>query len=212
MARRALRKIEKMRDISRHLLEVEALPEPWDPEEIFERTGPIELEIGSGKGLFIRKAAVRCPEHLFLGIEIARKYAELTAHYCSRLDIQNARMLCADAAKVLREKIPENSLHAVHVYFPDPWWKRRHRKRRILRDDVVRLIENRLEPGGFLHFWTDVKEYFESAIKIIRENTALNGPNIVPEPESLDPNDSRTHFERRTRLHGEPVYRSFFVK
>lgn len=212
MPRRALRKIGNPVDISRHYLNVETIPEVLNAETLFGKNAPLELEIGSGKGLFIRKAAAQYPGHLFLGIEIADKYTRLCANNIAKYGLENAKMLCADAALILEKNVPENSLHAVHIYFPDPWWKRRHRKRRIVREEVVRLVESRLVSGGTLHFWTDVKEYFDSGIEIIRENTKLDGPHFVPEPDSLDPDDSRTHFERRTRLNSLPVYRSFFKK
>ena len=118
----------------------------------------------------------------------------------------------ADAAKVLREIIPLNSLADAHIYFPDPWWKKAHRKRRIVRPDVVSMIEARLERGGRLHFWTDVKEYFDSGVEIIKLSTSLVGPFNIPERPAADDMDFLTHFERRTRLGDKPVYRSYFVK
>ena len=121
-------------------------------------------------------------------------------------------MMNADAAKVLREIIPLNSLADAHIYFPDPWWKKAHRKRRIVRPDVVSMIEARLERGGRLHFWTDVKEYFDSGVEIIKLSTSLVGPFNIPERPAADDMDFLTHFERRTRLGDKPVYRSYFVK
>ena len=118
----------------------------------------------------------------------------------------------ADAAKVLREIVPLASLTAAHIYFPDPWWKKAHRKRRIVRPDVVQMIEARLKSGGKLHFWTDVKEYFDSGVEIIKLSTNLVGPFSVVERPAADEMDFLTHFERRTRLEDKPVYRSYFVK
>jgi tRNA (guanine-N7-)-methyltransferase len=101
---------------------------------------------------------------------------------------------------------------AVHVYFPDPWWKMRHRKRRVLNEKFLREVERVLEPGGTLHFWTDVEEYYESTLELIRTTTSLSGPAAVAESLPEHDLDFRTHFERRTRLHGEAVYRSEFRK
>lgn len=212
MARRAVKTIDQNLDLSSVLKLPEELPNPWTATPLFGRIAPLELEIGSGKGLFIRSAADRFPEHDFLGIEIGQKYARFCAARLVGRERPNAVMVCGDAAAVLRELIPADYLEAVHVYFPDPWWKRAHRKRRILRAEVLRLIEKRLRPGGTLHFWTDVEEYFQSTLKLLAQTTTLLGPFEVPEKEAEGDFDYRTHFERRTRLHGEPVYRVEFRK
>jgi tRNA (guanine-N7-)-methyltransferase len=118
----------------------------------------------------------------------------------------------ADAARVLAEVLPDQAAAAVHIYFPDPWWKRRHKKRRVMRETFVRDVARVLQPGGVLHFWTDVREYFDTAMGLFREAPELAGPFEVPELPAGDDMDYRTHFERRTRLHGKPVYRAMFRK
>ncbi len=212
MARRAVRTISAEVDLAGLLKTPETLPKPWNPQEIFGRQAPVELEIGSGQGLFIRRAAEQFPKHDFLGVEIGPKYARFSAAGIARRSLTNAVMVCGDAAKILEESIPDDSLEAVHVYFPDPWWKRAHRKRRILRTEVLQLIERRLRPGGSLHFWTDVEEYFRSTLKLLAQTTTLQGPFEVPQREAEHEFDYRTHFERRTRLHGEAVFRTEFKK
>lgn len=181
-------------------------------DKLFGRVAPLEFEIGSGKGLFISEAASSVPDHNFLGVEIAYRYALISATRLAKKGATNGVMMNADAAKVLREIIPFDSLTAAHIYFPDPWWKKAHRKRRIVRPDVVAAIEARLTRGGKLHFWTDVKEYFDSGVEIIKLATRLVGPFPIPERPYADEMDFLTHFERRTRLDEKPVYRSYFVK
>ncbi|MBR0224544.1 MAG: tRNA (guanosine(46)-N7)-methyltransferase TrmB [Thermoguttaceae bacterium] len=181
-------------------------------ERLFDRVAPLEFEIGSGKGLFISTTASANRARNFLGVEIAYRYALLSASRLAKRGAYNGVMMAADAAKVLREVIPLNSLTAAHIYFPDPWWKKAHRKRRIVRPDVVEMIEARLIKGGRLNFWTDVKEYFDSGVEIIKTSTNLAGPFPVKERPAADSMDFRTHFERRTRLNEQPVYRSFFEK
>ncbi len=209
MGRRALPKFstERESEFSRYLKGPDEIPRPWDAAALFGRNAPLELEIGCGKGLFLRNVAAARPEHNFLGIEIGKKYAAFSALGLCKRRLENAIMFCGDATRILAEDIPENSLFAVHVYFPDPWWKRAHKKRRVLREEVLQLIESRLIDGGLLHFWTDVEEYFRTTLKLLAIHTKLEGPFEVSEPE-----DYHTHFERRTRLHGETVYRSLFRK
>ncbi len=168
------------------------VPRPWSPEALFGRVAPVEFEIGSGKGMFIRKAAAANPDHDFLGVEVSYRYALTSAAGLAKNGIPNAKMICADAAKLLEEWIPDGALVAVHVYFPDPWWKKSHRKRRIMRDDVIRLIERRLVPGGKLHFWTDVEEYFYSGLEAVRRSSGLLGPFPVEDPtENIVASDDR---------------------
>ena len=212
MARRAVKTIDPNADLSAVLKVPNDLPKPWDAEALFGRIAPLELEIGSGKGMFISKAAGQCPHHNFLGIEIGTKYARFSAAGLIRQNRTNAVMVCGDAALVLQDVIPSETLAAVHVYFPDPWWKRAHRKRRVLRTEVLQLIESRLMPDGVLHFWTDVEEYFMSTLNLLAKTTALRGPFEVPQQEAVSEEDYRTHFERRTRMHGERVYRTMYKK
>ncbi len=209
MARRSLGKLDASVDVSKHLLTLETPPVPLDFARIFEREAPLELEIGSGKGMFLREISKAYPERNFLGVEIGQKYAKFCAIALARQDRQNARVISGDAVAVLNDYIDDATLLAVHVYFPDPWWKRAHRKRRVLREETLRLIERRLQPGGELHFRTDVREYFDATLKLLKEVTLLHGPFGVPESAAAD---CRTHFERRTVLHGEPVYRAIFRK
>jgi tRNA (guanine-N7-)-methyltransferase len=173
---------------------------------------PIEIEVGSGKGLFLRGAAPVKKDTQFIGLEIAAKYAQSTAEKLRSEGISNAECFCADAVRVIDELIPDASLSAVHVYFPDPWWKARHKKRRVLNPRMIRAIDRALVPGGKLHFWTDVIDYYESTVAMIAELTNWEGPLLVAQREAQDDMDYHTHFERRTRRNGMPVYRTLYLK
>jgi len=172
----------------------------------------LELEIGSGKGLFLTRAAREQPNRFFLGLELATKYAKQAQSKLESLGIANACFIACDAVAVMQHDIPDALLAAVHVYFPDPWWKSKHKKRRVLSDETILNIERALKPGGQLHFWTDVLDYYEEAVQRIDELTQLRGPFYVPESAASHSMDYRTHFERRTRLNGLPVYRARFDK
>ncbi len=206
----ALRRIDPNLDLSTHLLTVEQLPPIVRSMSLFGREAPLEIEVGSGKGLFLSAVAAARPETNFLGIEIGRKYARFAAARLAKQSRANGRMICGDALAVFRERVPAASLAAVHVYFPDPWWKARHKKRRVMNAAFLADVERTLWPDGRLHFWTDVEEYFQTTLELITACTGLLGPLAVDEQPAQHDLDYRTHFERRMRLRGLPVYRSEF--
>ncbi|MEM8679483.1 MAG: tRNA (guanosine(46)-N7)-methyltransferase TrmB [Planctomycetota bacterium] len=212
MGRRAVPKSARTTDLTGYLWSVDELPAPWAEDQLFARAAPLEIEVGSGKGLFLMNAATALPTHNFLGVEIAKNYAALTASRLARRSIPNAAMLHGDAQKLLGQLVPDNHLQAVHVYFPDPWWKQRHRRRRVMNERFVQDIQRTLRPGGRLHFWTDVEEYFQATREMIAEATELDGPFEVPPQPALHDMDYHTHFERRVRMNGLPVYRAEFAK
>jgi tRNA (guanine-N7-)-methyltransferase len=212
MPRRALRKLDPTLDLSRHFRLPEELPRPFSHSALFAREQPLEVEVGSGKGLFLASASQGNPAHNFLGMEVSLKYARYAAARLARQESANAVMIGGDALALFREWIPDGSLAAVHVYFPDPWWKKRHKKRRVLNESFLRDVERTLATGGTLHFWTDVEEYFLSTLELIAATVKLTGPLPVVEKPAEHDLDYRTHFERRTRKNEEPVYRAEFRK
>ena len=110
------------------------VPDPTallDFQTVFGNTRPVEMEIGFGKGLFLLNTAISRPDVNFLGVEIERKYQLFTANRIAKRGLANVRLVCADARAFLRDCIRADSVQALHVYFPDPWWKTRHRKRRL---------------------------------------------------------------------------------
>lgn len=212
MGRRSVPKSNQSVDLTGYLYDAEELPTPWDPSAIFGRSAPLEIEVGTGKGLFLINAATALPSHNFLGIEIARAYAALTGSRMALKSLNNAAMLHGDARPLFADLLPDDHVEAVHVYFPDPWWKKRHRRRRVMTEEFLIQIERVLIPGGRLHFWTDVAAYFEATLQLIEDKTSLEGPFEVPTQPPVHDMDYHTHFERRVRLNGLPVYRSEFAK
>lgn len=212
MGRRALPKLNPNVDFSSHLGEVESIESPFDPQSLFPTEQDIELEIGSGKGHFVLTYSEKHPDRNYLGNEVAKKYAAFAAYRLAKHERPNARMLSGDGMKLINELMPDASVTAVHVYFPDPWWKERHRRRRVIQPTSVKSIERILKPGGVFHFWTDVEQYFEEACETVKENSTLSGPHevevLIPEHDM----DYRTHFERRMRKNGHDVFRAEFVK
>lgn len=212
MPRRALRKVDPELDLTRNFRETEDLPPQFDRAGLFENVQPLEVEVGTGKGLFLSAAAKTQPEHNFLGIEVAHKYAHYAAARLVRQGSTNALVISGDALLLFKQWFPPASLTAVHVYFPDPWWKKRHKKRRVMNEQFLRDVERTLTPGGKLHFWTDVEEYFQTALELIKATVKLVGPLAVVERPAEHDLDYRTHFERRTRQSALPVFRAEFLK
>ena len=212
MGRRALKRIKLDIDLSTHFKVPADLPSPWDPVALFGRDAPVEVEVGSGKGLFLAAAATNQPDIDFLGTEISYRYARFAATRLAQRALPNGRMVHGDATELFGRYIPAAALAGVHTYFPDPWWKARHKKRRVLSEAFLQDVERVLKPGGAFHFWTDVEEYFETTLGAIARVTRLVGPLRVSEKPAEHDLDYRTHFERRTRLSGLPVYRAEFHK
>lgn len=188
-----------------------AYPEaPLDWAEVFGNDRPVELEIGPGKGLFLANAATAQPGRNFVGVELARKYAQRAAERVAKLGLDNVRVIAGDGRRFLAQFVPERSLHAVHIYFPDPWWKKRHKKRRVFTAEFVADAARALVPGGEFHLATDVEEYFGVMMEIM---AARSDFRPQPVPELKDPEhdlDYLTNFERKYRIEGRPIYRASY--
>ena len=208
MPRRAPKTPPPSVDLSAHLLVLGDLPEQLDPGSLFPTDHPVELEVGSGKGLFLRSASAAKPGTNFLGIEIAAGYARMCAGRLAVAEATNALIIHGDAQRLVRSMLPDASLAAIHVYFPDPWWKARHRKRRVLSVPFLEHAGRVLVPGGRLHVWTDVKEYFIEAMDATQQTGRFGEPAEEAAKEAEHDLDYRTHFERRTRLADQPVWRA----
>jgi len=214
MPRGQLPKLDPTLVLDRHLREAESIPSPLTSAVLFGNDQPLEFEIGSGKGLYLHNAASSRQNHNFVGVEIAKAYAAHAASRLAKSGLDNAIMVSGDAQRLLAS-IPDRSLQAAHIYFPDPWWKKKHKKRRVVNEQTVREIYRALVIAGTLHFWTDVLEYFETAIEMIAETLPAFGPPLpedADEEEETDEVAYRTHFERRSVRHSIPVYRVRFAK
>jgi tRNA (guanine-N7-)-methyltransferase len=174
--------------------------------QIFGSAHPVEIEVGFGKGMFLISSAQARPETNFLGIEIERKYVLLTATRVAQRQLANVKLACTDARWFLRERVAEASVAALHVYFPDPWWKSRHRKRKLLNRDFAGQCARVLQPGGRLHFITDVADYFAETLQMLKEVPTLAALEPASAAEAL------TNFERKYRQEGRTIYRVWYEK
>ena len=116
--------------------------------EFFGNSQPVELDIGCGRGLFLFNAALTTPHINFAGLEIDFREGRRTATRLMKQDLPNARVIGGDCRTLLTEMIMPGSVHGVHVYFPDPWWKKRHHKRRLFNDEFTLMLARILRPGG----------------------------------------------------------------
>lgn len=193
-------------------LDVEALRRPLDFRELFGNDHPVELEIGTGKGTFLTDQAKARPEVNFLGVEWANWFYRYASDRLRRNNCVNARMVRAEAGFFLREFVPDASLSVLHIYFPDPWPKKRHHKRRLIQPPFLRVIERVLAPGGRLQVVTDHKEYFDENIDPAVRGSHLsvidyNRPGSAGEGEFVG-----TNFERKYQREGRPFHAIAAVK
>ena len=183
---------------------------PIDWSDLFGNGNPVEIEVGFGKGLFLVTNGAAHPEKNYFGIEIVRKYQLYAASRVASRGLMNVKTCCADAKFVLGRFVPAGSVSAVHVFFPDPWWKKRHKKRLLFTPEFAELARLVLVPGGRLHFVTDVQDYFEWVTGTL---AAMPGFRSLPPPEENQPShglDYLTNFERKFRQEGRPIYRSLY--
>lgn len=185
---------------------------PVDWTSLFGNDRSVEIEVGFGKGLFLLSSATARPEFNFLGIEIVRKYALYVATRLAIRKLPNAKVACADAKPLLRDRVPQQSVRAVHVFFPDPWWKKRHQKRRLFTPEFVASVARVLQIGGLFNVVTDVDEYFKVMAGIVSEFSVFDPVPPPPANEPLHDLDYLTNFERKFRKEGRPIYRAAFVK
>lgn len=179
-----------------------------DFDALFGRTAPRFVEIGCGMGEATAAIAQAHPENDYLGIEVHLPGVGSLLKLIDQLELGNLRVLRHDAVEVLQSMIPLGSLAGIHIYFPDPWPKKRHHKRRLIQRPFVELLASRLEPGGYLHCATDWQDYAEQMLAVLTaepllENTAA-GFALRP------PWRPQTKFERRGLALGHGVWDLLF--
>lgn len=189
------------------LAEPPGMGETLDVERLFARAGPIEMEIGFGKGGFLLRQARAHPERNYLGVEWANEFYRYAADRCRRWGVNNVRIIRTDARHLLIHQFPADVLSALHVYHPDPWPKRRHHKRRLFTPAFVEAAVRALKKGGRWAVQTDHAEYFE----VIR-SLLLNRYDLIPidfdDPEyGTTEERTETNFEIKYLREGRPIFR-----
>jgi len=177
-----------------------------DLAQFFGNSNRVILEIGSGKGRFLISTASEHPDWNILGIEKSLHYHRLIRDRVLKRGLTNIRLINHDAFLVLRDMIPDASLHEVHIYFPDPWPRKKEQKRRIIRPEVLKEIRRVLVDGGSAVYVTDHKDYYEVAAPLIEAE--FRAQRRIPGPD--DP--PRTNYEAKYRAEGRPIYEVWFWK
>lgn len=180
---------------------------PFVAHEIFGRRAPLEIELGTGKARFLIQAAGTSPARDFLGVERSLSYYRISNRRISRARLTNARIVRADARMFVDGCLAAESVRAFHVYFPDPWPKKRQRKRRLLDGVFLEVLASKLEPGGVLRIATDHPGYAEELGPLLQ---------TVPRLEELDwdslPAPPPTHYEIKYRAEGRSIRRFLLRK
>lgn len=180
----------------------------WFPGE---PSRPVEIEIGSGKGTFLVRRAREQPGVNFIGIEYAREFWRYAADRCRRHNLLNVRLVHAEAESFIRCLVPRGFLQRVHIYFPDPWPKRRHHKRRLIQEAFLRMLHEKLQTGRMIRIATDHGEYFEWIVAHAQRVAELFDPIPFVDDEALDDGRSGgelvgSNFERKYRLEGRRFF------
>ena len=178
-----------------------------DFTQIFGRSGPVHIEIGSGKATFLVSQAKAQPEANFLGIEWARKYFRHAIDRVGRWGLTNVRLVRADAATFLRDLVPDESVDCFHIYFPDPWPKKRHHRRRLLQRSNMDILIRCLKPCGTIRIATDHEEYFEQIKAVASAYSGILEEIEFPRPAGAREGElTGTNYERKYLKDGRPVY------
>ncbi|MBL6900588.1 MAG: tRNA (guanosine(46)-N7)-methyltransferase TrmB [Luminiphilus sp.] len=182
----------------------------WDDSYI-ER-GPRVLEIGFGMGDSLLTMAEQNPDQRFLGVEVHAPGVGKLLSEVERRGIANVKVFAEDAVRVLEEVIPVESIDLLHIFFPDPWHKKRHQKRRIVQRDFVDLAVKKMAPGATLHLATDWEPYAQHMMEVLTKTVGLENTagsrQFAPRPASRP----ETKFERRGHRLGHGVWDLIFIK
>ena len=173
----------------------------WDAIFAPDLEVPVRMvvEIGFGRGEYLRHLADASPDTAHVGVEVSHKRVLKMARRVARLDVRNVRLLCVPGERVLAEAFSDGSVHGFWVNFPDPWPKKRHHKNRLLQAPIVRQMAKRLRPGGELHIATDHAGYAEHIDQVLRAEALLQNVN-APEPHLAEvPGRLRTAYEEMWR-------------
>lgn len=176
-----------------------------DTEALFGRQAPLVLEIGFGMGDSLAEMAAASPDKDFIGIEVHRPGVGKLLGHIKRLGLTNLRIYCHDAVEILARCIADHSLDTVQIFFPDPWHKKKHNKRRLVQPAFIADLTTKLVPGGTIHLATDWQPYAEHMMEVMSAAAALTN-TAGAGAYALDTGRPETKFERRGHRLGHGVW------
>lgn len=186
--------------------------EPFDFVEIFGNANPVVLEIGFGMGKSLVEMARQNPDRNYIGIEVHTPGVGACIAYAVEQGVKNLRVICHDATEILRDSIGDHTLGGLQLYFPDPWQKAKHHKRRIVQPAFVERVLQKLATGGFIHMATDWENYAEHMLEVLRQFPCLANQSetdtFIPRPDFRP----LTKFEARGQKLGHGVWDLYFIK
>lgn len=187
--------------------EIEGMLE-WS--EVFGNENPVEVDIGCGRAKFLLDSSLSRPETNWIGVELDFSEGRRGAKRLAKRELPNARIIGGDAIQFLSKHVMSHSIDAAHVYFPDPWWKRKHAKRRLFTDSFADLLSHIVKHGGYVHSWTDVGDYFQVISSLMNHHVEFVSEEPPPEPAGVHQEDFLTGFHRRGRLMGATIHRGLW--
>ena len=184
--------------------------EVLDLSQTFGRSAPTILEIGFGMGETTEQIALARPQDNFLGVEVFNAGVGALLKRIEISALENIRIIQHDAVEVLRDMVAPNSLSGVHIYFPDPWPKKRHHKRRLIQTPLIELLSSRMASGAYLHCATDWEHYAQQMLEVLSGEASLinTAENFAPRPDFRP----LTKFENRGIRLGHGVWDLIFKK
>ncbi len=204
---------KELKDYENVGLILENLQGKIDFAQVFGRFGPVHIEIGSGKGTFLVNQAAAQPQVDFLGIEWARKYYRSTVDRIGRRGLTNVRVLRANAPVFLRDFIPAGTVDCFHIYFPDPWPKKRHHKRRLLQSSNLEILLRCLKPNGQIRIATDHEDYFQQIQDVTKAcSTLIEEIEFEPPAGAREGERTGTNYERKYVKESRTIHTAAFRK
>jgi len=184
----------------------------YDFAAVFGRNAPLFVEIGFGNGESLSSMAAANPDKDYIGIEVHRPGVGHLLLLLNQQSLTNVRIYCHDAIEIMEHKIADNSLSGVHLFFPDPWPKKKHHKRRIVRPDFIDLLIRKLKPEGYFHAATDWENYAEAMLAVLSESSALRNASSSNDYCQCPEYRPLTKFEQRGIRLGHGVWDLIFIK
>lgn len=187
-------------------------PQAYDLSTVFKNDGLLVCEIGFGMGDSLIEQALAVPQNNYIGIEVHRPGVGSLLNAATEQQLKNLRVFNHDAVAILTDCFSDASIDQFQIYFPDPWHKKRHNKRRLIQPDFVNLLVKKLKPGGLIHLATDWQDYAEQMLAVLDACPQIN--NLSPERGFIERPESRpeTKFEKRGKRLGHGVWDLLFEK